>query len=80
MLNVGEQLRTGRRLASEHASRYRLKSKAWYDIKARERKFEIGDLVLALLPKPGEPLEVSWKGPFKILEKSGDLNYACDYH
>lgn len=75
MLDVREKFMLGRQMSAENAKRCRLKSKVWYDIKARERKFEIGDLVLALLPKQGEPLDISWKGPFKILEKNGDLNY-----
>lgn len=75
MLDVSKKIRLSKSLASEYAKRFRAKEKTWYDRDARDRTFNVGDLVLALLPKAGEPLDIAWKGPFKVLERVSDLNY-----
>ena len=38
--------------------------------------FEPGQLVLALLPRPGQPLEAKWKGPYKVLSRIGKVDYV----
>ena len=49
------------------------KMKAWYDEKARERSFKVGDKVLLLLPFQGNPLKAKFTGPY-IVEKV--INYV----
>lgn len=75
MLETRERLRISRELAKENADAARSISKVWYDKKARLRTFEPGQMVLALLPRPGKPLEAKWKGPFKVLERIGNVDY-----
>lgn len=50
--------------------------KTWYGRDAINRQFRVGDLVLVLLPVPGNPLQVSYIGPCKVLEKRDDVNYV----
>ncbi|KAK3880561.1 hypothetical protein Pcinc_014957 [Petrolisthes cinctipes] len=43
--------------------------------KVQVRTFKTGDSVLALLPLPDQPLQSKFYGPYKVLERAGDLNY-----
>lgn len=43
--------------------------------KVHVHTFETGDSVLALLPLPNQPLQSKFYGPYKVLERAGDLNY-----
>ena len=53
-------------------------SKKKFDKKAKSRHFAIGDFVLILLPKEGSSLQYKFSGPFKILDKRGDVNYLIE--
>ena len=45
-----------------------------YDVDAVELNFKPGQKVLALLPVPGDPLNVRFFGPYVIERKLSDLN------
>ena len=75
MLDARQRLSTMRNLARETAEKSRVDSKVWYDKKARLRVYEPGDLVLALFSWPGKPLDTKWKGPYKVLERVGEVDY-----
>ena len=55
------------------------KNKAYYDKKAKERKFEVNDKVYLYCParKPDRchKFRSFWKGPFIVVQKMSDLNY-----
>ena len=55
------------------------KNKAYYDKKAKERKFEVNDKVYLFCParKPGRchKFRSFWQGPFIVVQKLSDLNY-----
>jgi len=59
----------------EELSRSQGRQKHYYDVKSRERKFQVGDKVLLLLPTDGNKLLMQWKGPFEIVECLNDNNY-----
>jgi hypothetical protein len=40
--------------------------------------FEIGQLVLALLPVPGKSVAAKYQGPFKILDQPGPVDYVTE--
>ncbi len=50
LLDVYRKLEEAKEVASRVESRKKEKTKVWYDRTARARKFEIGDLVLILIP------------------------------
>ena len=52
--------------------------KLWYDRKARVRTFQEGDEVLVLLPIPGNPLQAKYCGPYKVLQKLNEVDYAIE--
>ena len=49
--------------------------KHYYDKRARDRKFFVGDKVLLLLPTSENKLLMQWKGPFEVQEKIGLNDY-----
>ncbi|KAK9500229.1 hypothetical protein O3M35_001526 [Rhynocoris fuscipes] len=51
------------------------KMKSHFDRKAFNREISPGDLVLALLPSPGNSLGVKYSGPYTVLERLNDVNY-----
>jgi hypothetical protein len=56
-----------------------LKNKSYYDRKAKERKFEVGDQVYLFnqAKKPGRcnKFRPFWQGPFVVVQKVSELNY-----
>jgi hypothetical protein len=78
VLDMRERLRSAIEQANIHAVQQKNKSKVWYDRKARDRTFEPGDEILALLPLPGNPLQAKYCGPYRVLEKLGPLDYLID--
>lgn len=54
------------------------KYKDHYDKKTKRRNFEVGQYVLLLLPTDNRKLLMTWKGPYKITQKVGELDYKID--
>ncbi|KAL2088699.1 hypothetical protein ACEWY4_015598 [Coilia grayii] len=59
----------------DHLQQAQCKMKAWYDRKAVDRHFVVGDKVLMLLPVPGSALQARFTGPYDVLEKVSDRDY-----
>ena len=78
MLDLRDKLATCQELAVDHAKEAQSKAKVWYDRQARERTFEIGQLVLVFLPVPGKALQTKYQGPFKITGKRGPVDYVIE--
>ena len=55
-----------------------IKQKAYYDRRARSRKFDVGDKVLLLLPTDSNKLLLQWKGPYKVVEVVNRMDYKID--
>ena len=63
-------------LAGANLSSSQKSMKKKYDVDAVEINFKPGQKVLALLPVPGNPLNVRFFGPYVIERKLSDLNYV----
>ena len=63
-------------LATTHAQQERVKSKLWYDKKARDKTYDVGDEVLILLPMAKKPLHAKYHGPYVVVEKLGPVDYV----
>lgn len=75
MVNMREKLAICQDLALKVAQKAQTKEKLWYDRASRDRTFEIGQRVLALLPMQGKPLEPKYQGPFTIIDRVGPVDY-----
>ena len=63
-------------LARANLSSSRKSMKKKLDVNAVERKFKPGQMVFALFPLPGNPLNSRFLGPYVIEKKLRDLNYV----
>ncbi|PIK53202.1 hypothetical protein BSL78_09912 [Apostichopus japonicus] len=59
---------------AKSSSRYR----KYYDARARDRKFNVDDQVLILLPTDSNKLTMQWKGPYHIVGKVGKYDYRVN--
>ena len=63
-------------LAHENLKKVQIKQKAYYDRRARSRKFDVGDKVLLLLPTDSTKLLLQLKGPY--VEAVNRMDYKID--
>src|SRR5207253_11201527 len=78
VLDLLQRFKYSREIADLNYKEAQAKSKARYDLKATERKFKDGDLVLLLRPSRSNKLEVQWAGPHKVVKRLSDTNYLVD--
>ncbi|XP_068213909.1 uncharacterized protein [Palaemon carinicauda] len=76
--NLQEKLLRARSFAQEHLAKPQASMKLKYDVKTRDRLFNVGDKVLVLLPMPGNPLKAEFVGPWKVLKKINNVNYLIE--
>ena len=65
-------------LAQESMSKIHEKNKKYYDKGAKNRELKIGSEVLVLLPDTTNRLAVRWKGPYRVVEKKGPVDYRVE--
>jgi hypothetical protein len=75
LLETRETMSSMSELAQVNETKAKQKQKAYYDKKARNREFEIGQKVLVLLSTQTSKLLASWKGPFTITDKVSPVDY-----
>ncbi len=52
--------------------------KRYFDSKAKDRKFKVGQRVLVLLPTNHNKLLMKWKGPFPVEQVRNDMDYVVN--
>lgn len=75
LLKVYERIEVARDLATQADEASKATMKTHYDRGTKERSFEIGDLVLILLPTSTNKLMAKWKGPFPVVDKLRTTTY-----
>ena len=78
VLGVQDKLSKMASLAAEHLREAQADQKRLYDRNARQREFQMGDLVMVLLPTSEGVLTAQWKGPYPVLQNTGSVNYVVD--
>ena len=78
VLDLRERLEQTCELAQKELSKATENTKRYYNRKTRARAFKKDDFVLLLLPTDNNKLLLQWKGPFRVLEKVGNLDYKID--
>jgi hypothetical protein len=76
IMDLRQKLQQCQEIALDTANEAKTNSKVWYDRRSREREFDIGQLVLVLLPMAGKPLDAKYQGPYKIIGKLGPVDYV----
>lgn len=75
LLDTREKMRTMAEYATGNEKQAKQRQKLYYDRKARDRKLEVGQKVLVLLPTHTSKLLASWKGPFEVTDKVSPVDY-----
>ena len=78
VLDLKDRLEATCQVAQESLSKSAEKYRRQYNRKAKKRKFEVGDGVLLLLPSDNNKLLMHWQGPFKVVQKVGQMDYKID--
>ena len=65
-------------MARENEEEQKGLEKKYYNKKAMERKFSVGDFVLVFRPKKQNTLQNEWQGPFIITKQITEITYQVD--
>ena len=78
VLDLKEKLEDSASIAAASADLSVTRYKTYFDLKSQKRSLVAGDEVLILLPDSNNKLLMSWKGPFKVVEKRNRVDYVID--
>ncbi|XP_050709220.1 protein NYNRIN-like [Eriocheir sinensis] len=78
VIELREKLTECAQLAAREADVSTAKYKSYFDLRSQDRRFKPGDEVLVLLPDSTKKFLVSWRGPFKVLERRNKVDYLVD--
>ena len=76
--NMREKLHDAWDIATKNLKQAQNKMKIRHDKRAKNRQFEVGEKVLALLPVPYQPLQAWYSGPYVITKKVSEVDYVID--
>ena len=75
VIDLRERIEETCQLAQEEIATVQKKNQTYYNKTARERKLNIGDSVLLLLPTENNKVTLVWRGLYEVLEKVGEVVY-----
>ena len=79
LLDLRDRLASASELAKAHAETVQSKYIARYNLRSRDKHFEIGDTVLILNPDiTSSRLWSRWRAPAKIVDKRGEYSYLVE--
>ncbi len=78
VLTIQEKLAKMSEIVSENLTKAQTTQKRWYDRNARERKLEVEDNVLVLLPSSTNKLLAKWQGPYPVKKVISSVTYEID--
>ena len=76
--DLRERLEKTCKLAQDNVRKLDIKQNAFYDKRARSRKFDVGDKVVLLLPSESNKVLLHWNGPYEVLEVVNVMNYKTN--
>ena len=72
MLTLRDRLEDAMAIVSTEKQKVQLKNKQWYDKKARQVKYNVGDDVLVLQPLAGKPLDL-------VIKQISPVDYLIEF-
>lgn len=78
VIELREKLSECAKIAAQHADVSSNRHKAYFDVRSQNRQFKPGEEVLVLLPSENSKLLISWRGPYKVLERKGKVEFLID--
>lgn len=80
VMKMRDRLEQMTALAQEHMKSAQANQKTWYDKKARDGTFHLGQKVLLLLPTSDNKLLARLQGPYEITKHQGKVTYELYMH
>ena len=77
---VQEKMATMVELVNDNVVKAQKEQKRWYDRNARERRFQVGDQVVVLLPTSTNKLLAQWQGPYPVLRRVSPVTYEVNIY
>ena len=79
MLTLRDRLEDAMAIVSTEKQKVPLKNKQWYDKKARQVKYNVGDDVLVLQLLAGKPLDQKRVGLYKVIKQIFPVDYLTEF-
>jgi len=78
VVDMRDRLEETCEMAQRELMKVQNRNQKYYNRHAKNRKLNIGDSALLLLPTEHNKLTLSWRGPYKVVDKIGDVNYKVE--
>ena len=75
VLDLRNRIEDTCKIARENLSKASQRQAKYFNKKAKQRKFNVGDKVLILLADKKNKLQMSWKGPYVVMDVINDHDY-----
>jgi len=78
VVDLQERLEQSYEVAHSNLEKASARYAKLYNRRSRAKKLKAGQRVLVLLPTKKNKLLLQWKGPYKVIERVGDLDYRVE--
>lgn len=78
ILDLRDRLEDTCKMAQQMLQNSSDRARTYYNRKSSNRHIKVGDKVLLLLPTDHNKLLMQWKGPFRVVEKRGSVDYCIE--
>jgi len=65
-------------MVKEELAKVQVRNQKYYNKRTRDRKLQVGNSVLLLLPTERNKLNLAWRGPYKVVGIVGDFDYRVE--
>ena len=78
VIDLREKIEETCKLAQKELRKVQERNQKYYNRKTKQKKLEVGDMALLLLPTDHNKLLLHWKGPFKVVGRVGAVDYRIE--
>jgi len=76
VFDLRERIENTLMVVRENLKKAQDRQKHYYDRRAKDRKLEIGDEVVILIPQSRNKLLMEWSGPYHVMSRNTEYNYG----
>ena len=78
VIDLRDKIEATCQLAQEELAKVQGRNQKYYNRKAKPKDLKIGDMALLLLPTEHNKLMLHWRGPFRVVDKIGEVDYRIE--
>jgi len=78
VIDLRERVEETCELARSELAKVQIRNQRYHNRKTRERKLHVGDSVLLLLSTERNKLTLAWRGPYKVVDVVGEVDYRIE--